>query len=92
MWIALIKREHGRIDACAHLIDQAQRGDIEIWTSAFTYAEVYKKNCSGDATGIAPADDKSFEDYIEQEFVQLVQVDADVGSAACSGLCRRQRP
>lgn len=82
MWIALIKRERARFDACAHLIQQAQRGDIEIWTSAFTYAEVYKKHCSGEPAGIAPIDDQSFEDYIEQDFVQLVQVDADVGRAA----------
>lgn len=82
MWIALIKREHGRFDACAHLIERAQRGEIEIWTSAFTYAEVYKKNCSGTQASIDAVDDKSFEDYIEQEFVQLVQVDADVGRVA----------
>lgn len=82
MWIALIKREQGRFEACAHLIEQAQKGEIEIWTSAFTYAEVYKRNCSGELAGISPIDDKSFEDYIEQEFVQLVQVDADVGRAA----------
>ncbi len=82
MWIALIKREQGRFYACAHLIEQAQRGEIEIWTSAFTYAEVYKRNCSGTSAGIDAVDDKSFEDYIEQDFVQLVQVDADVGRAA----------
>ncbi|MDX2103325.1 MAG: PIN domain-containing protein [Alphaproteobacteria bacterium] len=82
MWIALIKREQGRFDACSYLIEQAQRGKIEIWTSAFTYAEVYKRNCSGASAGIDAADDSSFEDYIEQEFVQLVQVDSDVGRAA----------
>jgi hypothetical protein len=57
MWIALIKREQGRFDACAHLIEQAQRGEIEIWTSAFTYAEVYKRNCSGTSAGIDAVDD-----------------------------------
>jgi predicted nucleic acid-binding protein len=82
MWIALINREPARFDACAHLIEQAQRGEIELWTSAFTYAEVYKRHCSGAQAGIAPEGDKSFEDYIEQDFVQLVQVDSDVGRAA----------
>lgn len=82
MWIALINREPGRFDACAHLIEQAQRGEVEIWTSAFTYAEVYKRHCSGAPAGITPDDDKSFEDYIEQDFVQLIQVDADVGRVA----------
>ncbi|MBV8895030.1 MAG: PIN domain-containing protein [Acidobacteriaceae bacterium] len=82
MWIALIKREQTRFEACAHVIEQAQRGEVEIWTSAFTYAEVFKRSCSGLSVGIDPTDDKPFEDYLEQDFVTLIQVDADVGRAA----------
>jgi predicted nucleic acid-binding protein len=82
MWIALINREPRRFDACKHIIEQAQRGDVELWTSAFTYAEVYKKKCSINTVGIDVSDDQSFEDYIEQDFVKLIQVDSDVGRAA----------
>ena len=84
MWIALIKREHDRFEACRYLIEQAQRGEVEIWTSTFTYAEVYKRNCSNFLTGIEENDDQSFEDYIEQNFVNRIQVDSDVGRAARS--------
>ena len=38
--------------------------------------------CSDNATGIDAGDDKSFDDYIEQEFVKLIQVDSDVGRSA----------
>jgi predicted nucleic acid-binding protein len=82
MWIALINREASRFEACRHILEQAQRGEVEIWTSTFTYAEVYKRKCSNISDGIAQADDQAFEDYIEQEFVKLVQVDSDVGRAA----------
>lgn len=82
MWIALIRREPKRFEACRFLIDQAQRGEIEIWTSAFTYAEVYRRRCSGENVGIGADDDRAFEDYIEQEFVKLIQVDSDVGRGA----------
>lgn len=82
MWIALINRETGRFDSCRHIIELAQRKQVQIWTSTFTYAEVFKRKCADDATGIASADDKSFEDYLEQDFVNLIQVDADVGRAA----------
>lgn len=82
MWIALIRRESLRFDACSHIIEQAQRNEIEIWTSTFTYAEVFKRTCSGNAVGIEQGDDRPFEDYLEQEFVKLIQVDVDVGQAA----------
>lgn len=82
MWIALIKREAGRFDACNFVIEGAQRDELEVWTSAFTYAEVYKRVCSNQSNGIDAQDDKSFEDYIEQDFVKLIQVDADVGRVA----------
>ncbi|MER8653432.1 PIN domain-containing protein [Mesorhizobium sp. M0847] len=80
MWIALIQREPGRFEACQHIIERAQRGEVKIWTSAFTLAEVYKPNKESDL--LSEPDDKAFEDYIEQDFVTLVQVDMDIGVAA----------
>lgn len=82
MWIALIKREEGRFDACKFVVEKAQRGEVEIWTSMFTLAEVWKRRCGGDDVGLPEADDQAFEDYIEQDFVKRVAVDTDVGTAA----------
>ena len=81
-WIALIKQEAGRYEACKHTIDLAENGKAEIWTSAFTLAEVFKRKIDGGTTSLEVQSDEDFEDYIERDFVQIVQVDADVGTAA----------
>lgn len=81
-WIALIKQEAGRFDACRHAVELAEEGKVEIWTSAFTLAEVYKRRIDGGSASLDADKDKDFEDYIEKDFVQIVQVDVDVGTAA----------
>jgi len=81
-WIALIKQEPGRFDACKHVVDLAEAGKAEIWTSAFTLAEVFKRKCGTGFVSLEPTKDDEFEDYIEKEFVIKAQVDTDVGTAA----------
>jgi predicted nucleic acid-binding protein len=81
-WIALIQQEAGRFDSLRYVIEQAQEEKVEIWTSNFTLAEVYKRPCDGDQKMLLPQQDKPFEDYIIQSFVQRVQVDYDVGVLA----------
>ena len=81
-WIALIKREPSRFDSLDYLIGKARDNKIEIWTSTFTLAEVFKKACGEGPTGIDPEHDASFEDFLLQDFVHLVQVDTDIGVAA----------
>lgn len=81
-WIALIQQEPGRFDCLNYLIDRAKGGDVEIWTSMFTLAEVYKRQCDGELKGIPPKQDQAFEDLILQNFVQRVQVDFDIGVLA----------
>lgn len=81
-WIALINQEAGKVDSLRFVIEDAQKGKVEIWTSAFTLAEVFKRKCSGNQVGLAATEDTAFEDYLAQDFVQRVQVDSDVGTAA----------
>ncbi|WP_245295659.1 type II toxin-antitoxin system VapC family toxin [Rhizobium rhizosphaerae] len=82
MWLALIKKEPGRFDACKYVIERAQRGEVEVWTSTFTMAEVYKRKCADIWTGLPDADDDAFADYIEQDFVIRVALDVAVGTTA----------
>jgi len=83
IWIDLITQsDPARFNRCLYVTEEAEGGRVEIWTSAFTLAEVYKKKCSGESSGIPAAKDKDFENYIEQEFVTKVQVDVDVGLLA----------
>lgn len=44
-WIAFVNKEAGRYEQLKKVYDAAKRGQLEIWTSTFTYAEVYKKQC-----------------------------------------------
>lgn len=82
-WIALIKREPGRFESCRHTIELAEAGKVEIWTSAFTLAEVFKRRIDSNLVFTLDEDkDKDFEDYIEKDFVIIVQVDVEVGTAA----------
>jgi predicted nucleic acid-binding protein len=81
-WIALIQQEPTRFDSLSYVIEEAKNGNVEIWTSNFTLAEVYKRPCDGDKKGITAAEDVPFEDFILQDFVKRVQVDLDVGTLA----------
>lgn len=64
------------------MIDLAKNGNAELWTSAFTLAEVWKKKCDAAKVGIQEEQDRAFEDYIEQEFIKKTNVDVDVGNLA----------
>ena len=82
VWIGLINQEPDKINLLRFVIEQAQKGEVEIWTSAFTLAEVFKKKCSGVQAGLESDGDEAFEDYLAQDFIQRVQVDSDVGTVA----------
>jgi predicted nucleic acid-binding protein len=83
IWFALIKQEPGRFHRCQHVIDMARRGEVEIWTSALTLAEVFRKQCGGPEATSLPADkDEEFEDFLAQDFVFEVQLDRLIGVSA----------
>lgn len=63
-------------------MEQAENGAVELWTSTFTLAEVWKRKCEGELVSLPQAADTAFEDFIEQEFVRKVQVNVDVGMLA----------
>lgn len=79
VWIGLINEEPGKFDICSHYLESAKKGEIEIWSSTVTLAEVFKKKCGIVTIAIDPAKDEDFERYLEQDFVVDVQVDRDVG-------------
>jgi len=65
-------------------------GDLKIWTSSLTLAEVYKFKCDGPKALVADQD-RLFEQYIESDFVVEVQVDHAIATLA-RRLCRRHPP
>lgn len=82
-WLGLINQEATRYDPLSRIYETARRGGLEIWTSAFTYAEVFKKKC--EAGVIASLDDESekeISDILSQDFIKIVPVDAIIGTNA----------
>jgi predicted nucleic acid-binding protein len=86
VWLRLINGE-SKSGRCEYLIECAKRGEVEIWTSSLTLAEVYKATCGTDKIALDAGHDIAFENYIEQDFVQEVQLDHDIGVLA-RRLCR----
>jgi len=83
IWITLISdRRSERGSACEYVLKQAKLGKCQLWTSSFCLAEVFKRKCGPESVGIAEKRDTYFEDLIEQEFIQKVSVDVDVGKVA----------
>ena len=81
-WIALIQQEPNRFDSLNYVIEEARNKRVEIWTSNFTLAEVDKRTCDDEQKSLLPTQDRTFEDFILQDFVERVQVDYDVGVLA----------
>ena len=83
IWITLISDHHSsRGQACKYVFEQAKASECEIWTSSFCLAEVFKRKCDSDFVGLAEESDTYFEDLIEQEFINKILVDVDVGKVA----------
>ena len=83
-WIALINEEPGRYDNCQWIIDEASRGNIQIFTSSLSLVEVLKTKCSGEYKEIEEQREKAFEDFLEQDFVYEVFLDNEIGKLARS--------
>ena len=83
LWIELITQANpDRVERLNYVIDPAEKRKVEIWTSAFTLAEVWKRKCDGVQVGLAEKDDRRFENFIGKETITKVQVDTDVGTLA----------
>lgn len=86
VWLRLINGEEGHA-SCQSILNAAMRGEVLIWTSSLTLAEVYKFKCDGPKR-LAVEKDKIFEDYIASDFVVEVQVDHEI-AVMSRRLCRK---
>lgn len=81
-FLGLINKEAGKHADCLAVWKEAEAGDTVIFTSFFTFAEVFKAKCEGKARPLAEADDKAIEDVLGQGFIEPVLVDETIGVAA----------
>jgi predicted nucleic acid-binding protein len=95
-WIAYIKREmpapdnkikDPRFTMCKQTLESAEKGNLEIVTSAFTLAEVCKHDEINSPVNNLPA-------FFQQKYVILIPADTQVGRKAqylqLSGLIKRK--
>lgn len=81
-WLDLLNGEREKLSALQHVWGKASRGEVEIWTSAFCLAEVYKAKCEGGSASLGAEGDQLLDDMFDQDFVKVVQVDTDIGRLA----------
>ena len=79
MWIGLLNEEPDKVDSATWIIERAERGEVEIWTSTITLAEVYKIRGPSEAD---PEGDKKLDEFLSQPYVVHVQLDQDVAMEA----------
>ncbi|MCY4263883.1 MAG: PIN domain-containing protein [Gammaproteobacteria bacterium] len=83
IWIELIKQTNAdRTECCRHVYEEAKKSKVEIWTSTFTLAEVWKKKCYENHIGIPEKKDGAFEDLIESDLIKKINVNVDIGNLA----------
>ena len=75
VFLGLINPEEAKHQACRAVQIEAENGNIEIITSAFTLTEVFKKKCEGKARPLSEEGEDLIEKYFESPYILLVQVD-----------------
>ena len=81
-WLGLLNGEGDKLIALQHVWAKAKGGELQIWTSAFCLAEVYKLKCEGEWTALEPENDAKIDNLFDQDFVKIVQVDSEIARLA----------
>ncbi len=89
VWIELISRSsNNRFKRCEHVISEVQQDRAELWTSAFTLAEVYKRKCNGNYVSLLEDRDDEFESFFKSGIVKPILVNVQVAKVS-RRLCRK---
>jgi len=81
-FLGLINNEAAKHAQCKAVWEQAVRGDAEIYTTFFAFAEVYKAKCEGGRKPLLASEEDRVVQFLNQEFVLGVVVDETIGTAA----------
>jgi predicted nucleic acid-binding protein len=81
-WLGLINRELGKVRALEIIYNAAKKSEVEIWTSVISFAEVYKMKDDPQAPRPLEEQNKIIAAVLEQQFIQLVEVNAIIGMAS----------
>jgi predicted nucleic acid-binding protein len=81
-FLGLINQELGKSNACTAVWEAAAKGDVSIYTSFFTFAEVFKTKCDSPAKPLSEDEDKRIEQLLRQKWIRPVVVDERIGIAS----------
>jgi predicted nucleic acid-binding protein len=81
-FLGLINQEPGKVNDCTAVWKEAEAGDVQIFTSFFTFAEVFKVKCEDTAKPLSEDGDKKIEQLLRQSWIRPIVVDERIGKAA----------
>jgi predicted nucleic acid-binding protein len=81
-FLGLLNQEPGKTNNCTAVWKEAERGEVVIYTSFFTFAEVFKAKCEGQAKPLPEEDDKAVSQLLQQKWVRPVVLDGLLAVAA----------
>lgn len=82
LWIDLITQRHAKtVDRCLYVRDLVAEGKAELYTSAFTLAEVWKVQCGEEWRTLASNTDRDFTNFLDSNAI-ILQLDRTVGELA----------
>jgi predicted nucleic acid-binding protein len=81
-FLGLINQEPGKVNNCRVVWGEAEKGKTLIYTSFYTFAEVYKARCEAPAKPLSEEADKQIEQLLRQPWIRPAVVDELIGIAA----------
>jgi hypothetical protein len=81
-FLGLIKQEPGKVNNCRVVWNEAERGLTSIYTSFFTFTEVYKARCEGPAKPLSDEQDGKILQLLKQPWIFPAVVDELIATAA----------
>ena len=81
-FLGLINQEPGKANHCTAVWREAERGEVLIYTSFFTFAEVFKAKCESTPKPLSEEQDKKIEQLLRQAWIRPILVDERIGVAA----------
>lgn len=81
-FLGLVNQEPGKANDCSSVWREAEGGKTLIYTSFFSFAEVFKVKCSKPSEALSDEDDKKIDDLLRQKWIRPVVVDERIGIAA----------
>jgi predicted nucleic acid-binding protein len=81
-FLGLLNQEPGKANDCSAVWQDAVAGKVVIYTSFFTFAEVFKVKCADPASPLSEDDDKKIEALFRQKWIKPILLDERIAVAS----------